>query len=155
MPKHDPVSAIAEDEATGETAAIFADIRNTMQIPLLTSIWRILAGVEDGLSATWNAAKPIFETGHAYASFHKMKSNILLPVPEPLTADLLGLKPEHIMMVAAHNSDLIAAKAVGFSSAFVYRTEEYGPDQKSDLEPHASVDLIAKGFIDLAKQLTP
>ena len=38
--RHDPVSAIAEAEATGETAVIFADIRQTMQLPLITSIWR-------------------------------------------------------------------------------------------------------------------
>ena len=38
----DPVSAIAESEATGEVADIFADIRATMEIPLLTSIWRTL-----------------------------------------------------------------------------------------------------------------
>ena len=35
--RHDPVSAITEAEATGETAALFADIRETMQLPLLTS----------------------------------------------------------------------------------------------------------------------
>ena len=36
----DPVSAIAEEDAVGEVAEIFADIRATMDIPLLTSIWR-------------------------------------------------------------------------------------------------------------------
>ena len=34
----DPVSAIAEADATGEVAEIFADIRATMDIPMLTSI---------------------------------------------------------------------------------------------------------------------
>ena len=41
-------------------------------------------------------------------------------------AQLLGLQPEEVMMVAAHNSDLVAARAVGFKTAFVYRTKEYG-----------------------------
>ncbi len=60
---HDPVSAIAEADATGETAALFADIRRTMQIPFVTSIWRTLAGVEGGLRAVWTAAKPLYASG--------------------------------------------------------------------------------------------
>ena len=35
----DPVSAIAETDATGEVADIFADIRATMAIPMLTSMY--------------------------------------------------------------------------------------------------------------------
>ena len=68
-------------------------------------------------------------------------------------ADLLGLSPDEIMMVAAHNSDLLGAKASGFQTAFVYRTTEFGHDQTTDLEPHPSVDLVARDFIDLSLQL--
>ena len=42
----DPVSAITEEEAAGQIAEIFADIRDTMGIPLLTSIWRTLVSVD-------------------------------------------------------------------------------------------------------------
>lgn len=68
-------------------------------------------------------------------------------------AALLGLRPGQIMMVAAHNEDLQAARSVGFRTAFVYRTEEYGPNQTTDLEPDPSVDVVARDFIDLADQL--
>ena len=34
---YDPVSVIDEKEAIGETAKIFKDIRETMNIPLITS----------------------------------------------------------------------------------------------------------------------
>ena len=44
-----PVTAMAESDATGEVAEIFADIRETMEIPLITSIWRILVDIEGGL----------------------------------------------------------------------------------------------------------
>jgi hypothetical protein len=116
---HDPVAAIAESEATGETAAIFADIRKTMEIPLITSIWRTLAGVEGGLPAAWEAAKPLFETGQPAASLLKLRERaeradraerVLLPVPEPPAAgqlacsgvskaDLTGIRA----LVAAYN----------------------------------------------------
>ena len=82
-------------------------------------------------------------------------ANHYKPDPEVYlrAADLLGLNPEQIMMVAAHNSDLLAAQSVGFRSAFVYRTEEYGPNQATDLEPNHSVDITAMDFNDLAGQL--
>ncbi len=69
-------------------------------------------------------------------------------------ASLLGLAPAQVMMVAAHNKDLVAARSVGFSTAFVYRTEEYGPHQTTNLEPNPTVDVVAKDFNDLADQLT-
>jgi len=68
-------------------------------------------------------------------------------------AELLGLRPDEVMMVAAHNSDLQGARAAGLRTAFVYRTEEYGPEQKSDLAPDPSIDLVAGDFNDLADTL--
>lgn len=68
-------------------------------------------------------------------------------------ARLLGLLPEQVMMVAAHNADLLAAQAVGFRTAFVYRTREYGPTQTTDLAPDPSVDVVARDFENLADQV--
>ena len=48
---YDPVSAIDENEAVGLNADIFLDIRQTMKIPLVTSIWRGLADIDDSLEA--------------------------------------------------------------------------------------------------------
>jgi 2-haloacid dehalogenase len=77
------------------------------------------------------------------------------PDPEVyrLAAQLLGLAPPQVMMVAAHNGDLLAAQRVGFRTAFVLRAEEYGPEQTTNLEADPSVDVVAKDFIDLADQL--
>jgi hypothetical protein len=57
---YDPVTAIDEAKATGETAALFAEIRRTMHIPLVTSIWRGQAGTADSLCLACVAAKPIW-----------------------------------------------------------------------------------------------
>ena len=77
------------------------------------------------------------------------------PDPEvyKMAAALLGLEPRQVLMVAAHNGDLKASKAVGFKTAFVYRPREHGADQKTDLNPDPSVDVVAKDFNDLADQL--
>jgi hypothetical protein len=42
---YDPVTAVDESAAVGDTAVVFAEIRRTMGIPLVTSIWRGLAGM--------------------------------------------------------------------------------------------------------------
>jgi 2-haloacid dehalogenase len=70
-----------------------------------------------------------------------------------MAVDLLGLRPEEVMMVAAHLGDLRAAKAVGLKTAFVTRPREFGPDGKPDLKADASCDVSAKDFLDLAGKL--
>jgi len=66
----------------------------------------------------------------------------------------LGLAPGSVMMVAAHNNDLKAARAQGMKTAFVPRPTEHGPGQSTDLEPdRACVDLPASDFVDLAARL--
>jgi 2-haloacid dehalogenase len=68
-------------------------------------------------------------------------------------ADILDLRPEQVMMVAAHLGDLRAAKGVGLRTAFVTRPLEFGPDGKPDLHADSSVDVSAPDFNDLARQL--
>ena len=68
-------------------------------------------------------------------------------------ADFLDLERSEVMMVAAHLSDLRAAKEVGLTTAFVTRPLEYGPSEQPDLEPDSSVDLTAVDFNDLDAQL--
>jgi 2-haloacid dehalogenase len=77
------------------------------------------------------------------------------PDPEVylLAAQLLGLEPHQVMMVAAHNGDLLAAQAAGMRTAFVLRAAEYGPGQTTNLEADPSIDVVAKDFGDLADQL--
>jgi len=66
----------------------------------------------------------------------------------------LGLAPGSVMMVAAHNSDLKAAKAQGMKTAFVARPTEHGPGQATDLAPDPRcVDLPATDFVELAARL--
>jgi len=67
--------------------------------------------------------------------------------------DILDLKVDEVMMVAAHLGDLRAARGVGLRTAFVTRPLEFGPQGKPDLQPDASVDVAAKDFNDLAGQL--
>jgi 2-haloacid dehalogenase len=68
-------------------------------------------------------------------------------------ADLLSLPIDRVMMVAAHKSDLHAARAVGMRTAYVPRPLEYGPHVEIDLTPDPEFDVVAEDFIDLAEKL--
>ena len=71
-------------------------------------------------------------------------------------ADFLELRPNEVMMVAAHLGDLRGAKAVGLRTAFVARPDEYGHgpnSRKPDLAADDSVDVSARDFGQLATQL--
>jgi 2-haloacid dehalogenase len=63
------------------------------------------------------------------------------------------LAPDQVMMVAAHNGDLLAAREAGLKTAFVPRPTEHGPDQTIDLVAEADWDIVANDFNDLAAQL--
>tara|TARA_R110000868_G_scaffold202801_1_gene450592 strand:+ start:3209 stop:3922 length:714 start_codon:yes stop_codon:yes gene_type:complete len=77
------------------------------------------------------------------------------PAPETYlgAARLLGLEPSDVMMAAAHNADLKAAKALGLMTAFFVRPTEYGPAQVYDLEPRGDWDYIVRDIEDLAEKL--
>ncbi len=70
------------------------------------------------------------------------------------SAAALGLAPAEVMMVAAHNDDLVAARAAGLQTGFLPRPREHGPGQTTDLEPTSDWDVVAADLDDLARQLT-
>jgi 2-haloacid dehalogenase len=77
------------------------------------------------------------------------------PAPEAYlrAAELLDLAPTACVMVAAHNDDLAAARALGFRTVFMPRPLEHGPGSTKDLEPTADWDLVVPGFGELAECL--
>ena len=82
--------------------------------------------------------------------FHHYK-----PDPEAYLgcADLLGVRPEELMLVAAHPSDLRSARDAGLMTAYVARPQEYGPDQRPTRVDDGEFDFTATDFLDLAEQL--
>ncbi|MBD3896723.1 haloacid dehalogenase type II [Halomonas sp. ML-15] len=70
-----------------------------------------------------------------------------------MAARLLDLRPQQIMLVAAHQDDLQAAHREGFRTAYVMRPLEHGPDAEPDLSLDPVFDYVAHDFHDLADQL--
>jgi len=75
------------------------------------------------------------------------------PAVYQLAVDLLGFRPEEIMMVACHKYDLEAARAFGMRTAFVARPLEFGPGVHPDVSPEPWFDVFATDFVDLAEAL--
>jgi 2-haloacid dehalogenase len=65
----------------------------------------------------------------------------------------LGVEASEILMVAAHNYDLCAAKGQGFRTAFVGRPAELGPGGSPGNHPDPCFDFNATSLLELAKQL--
>jgi 2-haloacid dehalogenase len=71
-----------------------------------------------------------------------------------LTAvNLLDLKPEQVMMCAAHSRDLMAARDCGLSTGFIHRPEEFGTMRKADEANSHDFDVVAKDMLDLASKM--
>lgn len=87
---YNPVTAMDEAQATGEAAAVFADIRQTMGIPLVTSIWRGLADMDDSLPRAWSIAKPLYQSGQPEAGLARVVADTGLPIPALVTASQLA-----------------------------------------------------------------
>ncbi|MFD2417136.1 haloacid dehalogenase type II [Amycolatopsis pigmentata] len=68
-------------------------------------------------------------------------------------ANLLDVRPEEILLVAAHKWDLDGAAAAGLRTAFLERPREKGPDGQADRAADVTADLKVTSFGELADVL--
>jgi 2-haloacid dehalogenase len=77
--------------------------------------------------------------------------------PDPATylgvAATFDLAPEQVMLAAAHQEDLVAARACGLQTAYIERPTEYGVGKLKDVSPVSANTWHAKDIVDLARQL--
>ena len=68
-------------------------------------------------------------------------------------ANILDLKPDQVMMVAAHKSDLLAAKSNGLVTAYINRPNEFGSYSVEVEDVEKDIDIWASDIESLADQL--
>ena len=77
--------------------------------------------------------------------------------PDPRTylgvAEVFDLRPDQVMLVAAHQDDLAAARACGLRTAYIERPLEFGAAHVKDVSPDPANTLHARDLLDLAQQL--
>ena len=101
---------------------------------------------------------------HGNLGFKKLQSSADFEAYKPHpsvykgAAKALGLEPGEVAMVAAHLSDLIAARRCGFRTIYVERKQEedWNPDQEEYEEAKKGVDVWVSsdenGFLEVAKR---
>ena len=70
-----------------------------------------------------------------------------------VAVDLLELKPEEVMMCAAHVGDLRSARSFGLRTGFIHRPDEFGPTRKADDAKLGDFDVVSSGMMDFAMKL--
>ena len=77
--------------------------------------------------------------------------------PDPRTylgvAEVFDVAPQDVMLVAAHQDDLAAARANGLQTAYIERPLEFGAAHAKDVSPDPANTLHARDLLHLAGQL--
>lgn len=85
----DPVPAVAEAQAEGSTAAIFADIRDTLGVEVVNLIWRHLATMPGALEWAWTEVKPLYQ-GAAAGPAAGLRNSLAPPKVTAFSVDTLA-----------------------------------------------------------------
>jgi hypothetical protein len=84
----DPVPAIAEANATGENAEIFADIRRVLGVDVVNLIWRHLATIPGALPRAWGSLRPLYVDGTIGAEAAALHGDLDFPRLPPFPREV-------------------------------------------------------------------
>lgn len=136
----DPVPAITEAAAMGETAAIFADIRQVLEVDVVNLIWRHLATIDGALPWAWGTLRPFYVDGSVRREAIALHGALALPPMPAIPAEVfagLGLGLDDLAAVrgvlAAY--DHTNAMAVVALSALQARLEGHAQRDAQSAEP--------------------
>lgn len=90
----DPIRAVREQDADGEIAAVFTDLRGTLGVPFVNLIWRHIATLPGGLAWMWQLSKPLYISPDLERAATELRVGLSLPRVEPLSdmvLDCVGL----------------------------------------------------------------
>lgn len=122
MSEADPIAAIREEDATGEVAALFADLRSTLDLPFVNLIWRHLATIPGGLAWTWALLKPIYLTSELDRCASELRSGLRLPGGPPIPDfvwDSVGVRADDRSAIATLIADYNRANAINLLALLV------------------------------------
>ena len=101
----DPVVAVTEQNAEGQVAEIYQDIRATLGVPVVNLIWRHLATFPGALEWSWASIKPLYEENIIHAEASALRGKISVPVD-------VGLSPLHLKASGLTEDDIYSIKVV-------------------------------------------
>lgn len=98
------LSTVTEAAADAETAALFADIRDTMGVALVNLIWRHLAVSPAALNWSWQRLKPIYANGAVPEAAWALRQSLDYPGLHAFTAQdrhALGREVDELKLIDA------------------------------------------------------
>ena len=151
----DPVPAITEAAATGETAAIFADIRQVLGVDVVNLIWRHLATIDGVLPWAWGTLRPLYADGSVIGEATALHKELALPSMPAIPAEVfagLGLRSDDLaairdVLAAYDHTNAMAAVAL---TALRARLDGRTPHDPAAAEP---APVAATARIGLPKLL--
>ncbi|MSP96340.1 MAG: hypothetical protein EXR29_03755 [Betaproteobacteria bacterium] len=146
----DPVPAITEAAATGETAVIFADLRATLGVDVVNLIWRHIATFPGALTWAWATLKPVYVSGRVGVEAQHIKAGLALPElpgwPRPVLhcagIDAAGENSIRRILASYNRSNAMNLSAL---SALVRRIDGVPLETQSDL---AAPELLQEPSIE-------
>jgi 2-haloacid dehalogenase len=113
--------------------------------PLSNGNIALMVGLAKFAGFSWDAI-----LGAELVKHYKVDREVYLSVPY-----YLDIKPEQVMMVAAHRNDLDAARSCGLRTGFIYRPNEFGGGKAGvpDKAQSGDYDVVAVSATALAQQL--
>ncbi len=86
----DAVVAVTEAAATGETAAVFADIRQVLDVGVVNLISRHLATIDGALPWGCGTLRPLYADGSVRGEATALRRELALPSMPPVQAEVLA-----------------------------------------------------------------
>ena len=86
----DPVPAIAEADAIGEIAALYADIRAVYGVSVVNLVWRHLAAIPGALPWVWETVRPLYLDGTIAREAAALRAARRLPPVVVLPAEVFA-----------------------------------------------------------------
>ncbi len=80
----DSIPAVSEQDATGDIAVLYEDLRVTLGLPFVNLIWRHLATIPGGLAWVWTLVKPLYVSGELDRLAAERAARVSLPSLAPL-----------------------------------------------------------------------
>ena len=88
---------IKEEDAQGNVALNYSDLRKSLNIKVVNTIWRYLATIDGGLEWVWNSSKKLYKSGKLEKVQSQIIENIqihdLTPIPDYIL-NSIGIKKE-------------------------------------------------------------
>jgi 2-haloacid dehalogenase len=113
--------------------------------PLSNGNIALMANLAKFAGLPWDAI-----LGSELVKHYKPDNEVYLSAPY-----FLGLKPDEVMMCAAHAGDLQAARRNGLRTGFIYRPNEFGDGSAGvpDEAKPGDFDIVSVSVVDLARQM--